>query len=102
MASFATVAKASDIEDGDLRAFDVEGTKVTVAKVGGHFYAFDDTCTHLHCPLSEGELEDTTVTCLCHFSQFDVRSGAVLSPPAVEPVRTYGVRVEGDALQVEV
>ena len=102
MAKFVTAARTSDLEDGDMRAFDLEGRKIAVANVGGDFYAFDDTCTHLRCPLSEGELEEITVTCPCHFSQFDVTTGDVLNPPAFEPVKTYRTRVEGDALQVEV
>ena len=102
VASFVPVAQASDLEDGDMRAFELERRKVAVANVGGAFHAFDDTCTHLRCPLSEGELEGTTVTCPCHFSQFDVTTGEVSTPPALEPVKTYRTHVEGDALQVEV
>ncbi len=102
MARFVTVARASDLEDGDMQAFELEGTRVAIANVGGAFYAFEDTCTHLRCPLSQGDLEETTVTCPCHFSQFDVTTGDVMTPPALEPVRTYRTRLEGDALQVEV
>jgi nitrite reductase/ring-hydroxylating ferredoxin subunit len=41
------------------------------------------------------------VTCLCHFSQFDVRTGEVLGGPADEPVRSRTVTVEGDGLLIE-
>jgi 3-phenylpropionate/trans-cinnamate dioxygenase ferredoxin subunit len=44
----------------------------------------------------------TTVTCTCHGSEFDVRTGKVLAPPATAPVKVYPVRVAGDALQIEV
>jgi nitrite reductase/ring-hydroxylating ferredoxin subunit len=57
-------------------------TKVAVANVGGTFYASDYTCTHLGCSLAEGDLEETTLTCRCHGSQFDVSSGAVVWGPA--------------------
>jgi nitrite reductase/ring-hydroxylating ferredoxin subunit len=99
---FATVAKAGDIQPGQLVAFDVEGTQIAIANVDGVFYAFDDTCTHKRCSLAQGDLDGTTVFCPCHGSVFDVTTGAVLAPPAVEPVGSYRVRVEGDALQVEV
>jgi 3-phenylpropionate/trans-cinnamate dioxygenase ferredoxin component len=72
-----------------------------VANVGGTFYAFDDTCTHLQCSLAEGALEETTVTCTCHGSQFDVTSGAVLQGPAQEPVGTYETRIEDGNLEIE-
>ncbi len=49
-----------------------------------------------------GYLDGTTVTCLCHSSEFDVTTGAVLSGPAEEPARSYQVQVDGDDLQVEI
>jgi len=102
VANVVTVARVSDIEDGEMRAFDVAGVRVVVAKVEGQFLAFDDTCTHWACSLADGDLEGAMVTCPCHGSQFDVRTGALLHPPAVRPVRTYRVRVVGNELQVEV
>lgn len=99
---FTTVAKAGDIPPGELAAFNVEGTQVAIANVDGVFYAFDDTCTHRRCSLAEGDLEGTTVVCPCHGSVFDVTTGAVLAPPAVVPVGSYRVWVEGDALLVDV
>jgi nitrite reductase/ring-hydroxylating ferredoxin subunit len=53
------------------------------------------------CSLAEGDLEETTVICPCHGSEFDVTSGAVLQGPAREPVATYETRVEGDNLEVK-
>ena len=76
------VGKAGAVQDGEMRVFDVGGTKVNVANARGHLYAFDDTCTHMGCSLANGDLEGTTVTCACHGSQFDVTSGAVLRGPA--------------------
>lgn len=99
---FVTVAKTDQIPAGGLAAFDVRGTSIAVANVGGTFYAFGDTCTHEQCSLAEGDLAGTTVTCMCHGAEFDVRSGKVLAPPAPLPVSVYRTRVEGDALQIEV
>ena len=101
MAEFAGVSGAGDLGEGEMRAFDVHGTKITVANVGGVFHAFDDTCTHMACSLAEGDLEETTVICPCHGSEFDVRSGEVLQGPAREPLGTYETRVEGGNLEVE-
>ena len=69
------IGNAKDVGDGQMRVFDVSGTKVNVANADGHLYAFDDTCTHMGCSLANGELDGTTVTCACHGSQFDVTSG---------------------------
>jgi nitrite reductase/ring-hydroxylating ferredoxin subunit len=101
MAEYVAVARAEDLEGGEMRAFEVRGTKIAVANVDGAFYAFDDTCTHMRCSLAGGDLEETTVICPCHGSEFDVRSGAVLQGPAREPVETYETRVEVGSLEVK-
>jgi nitrite reductase/ring-hydroxylating ferredoxin subunit len=101
MAEFVAVGRADDLGEGDMGAFGVRGTRIAVANVGGTFYAFDDTCTHMQCSLAEGDLEETTVICPCHGSEFDVRNGAVLQGPAREPVETYEARVEGDNLEIK-
>ena len=95
------VGSTKDIAAGQMRVFDVEGTRVNVAHANGHFYAFDDACTHASCSLAKGTLAGTTVTCSCHGSQFDVTSGAVLSGPAQRPERSRQVQIEGDILLVE-
>ena len=95
------VGSAKDIAAGQMRVFDVEGTKVNVANANGHLYAFDDACTHTRCSLAKGTLAGTTVTCSCHGSQFDVTSGAVLRGPAQRPERSRRVQVEGENLLVE-
>src|SRR5688500_20403766 len=97
-----TTIKTSEIPAGGIVAVDVRGTQVAVANVDGTYYAFDDACTHEQCSLTEmGELAGTTVTCTCHGSEFDVRTGKVLAAPATVPVRVYPTRVEGDARSEE-
>ncbi len=95
------VGNSKDVVAGQMRVFDVAGTKVSVTSADGHLYAFDDTCTHTGCSLAKGKLDGTTVTCACHGSQFDVTSGAVLRGPAARPVRSRLVRVEGEDLLIE-
>jgi nitrite reductase/ring-hydroxylating ferredoxin subunit len=101
MAEFVAVARAEDVKEGEMRAFDVRNAKIAVANIGGTFYAFGDICTHMGCSLAEGDLEQTTVTCPCHGSEFDVTSGEVLRGPAREPVGVYEVRAEGENLEVK-
>ena len=102
-AEFLTTIKTSEVPAGGIVAVDVRGTQVAVANVDGTFYAFDDACTHEECSLTEmGELAGTTVTCTCHGSEFDVRTGTVLAPPATVPVKVYATRIEGDTLQIDI
>ena len=100
---FVTAIKTNEIPIGGVTAVDVRGTRIAVANVGGTYYAFDDACTHEQCSLAEeGQLAGTTLTCTCHGSEFDVRTGNVLAPPATLPLKAYRTRVDSDALQIEV
>jgi len=67
----------------------------------GGVYAVVDNCTHENYPLSEGWVEDTQVECALHGSCFDLRTGNPDVPPAVVPVRTFPVRVDGDDVLVD-
>jgi nitrite reductase/ring-hydroxylating ferredoxin subunit len=102
MAEFVTVGRTDDLSEGKMQAFYVQHTQIAVANVGGTFYAFSDTCTHMECSLAEGDLEETTVICPCHGSEFDVTSGEVLAPPAREPVGSYETRAVGKNLEIKV
>jgi nitrite reductase/ring-hydroxylating ferredoxin subunit len=95
------IENAADIGEGEMRVFDVAGTKVNIASVSGELHAFDDTCTHRACSLAKGKLEGTTVTCPCHGSQFDVTTGEVLRGPAQSAVRSSLVQTEGESVLVE-
>lgn len=100
MAEPITVGGKDDVPEGEMRQYQVGGEDVAVANVAGELHAFGDVCTHQQCSLAEGDLEGTTVTCFCHGSQFDVTTGDVLNGPAVDPVQTYRVVVEGDDLRI--
>ena len=102
MAEFVAVGRPDGLSEGDMRAFNVEDTLIAVANVGGTFYAFDDTCTHMECSLAEGDLEETTVICPCHGSEFDVTSGKVLAPPARERVASYETGVVDENIEIKV
>jgi nitrite reductase/ring-hydroxylating ferredoxin subunit len=101
MGEFVRVGSASELADGDLAAYEVDGRYVAVARVGDAYRAFDDVCTHRGCSLSEGELDGSVVVCPCHAGEYDVHTGEVLGGPPPEPVRTYVVRVTGDDLEIE-
>jgi len=52
--------------------------------------------------LSEGTVEGTEVTCPWHGAKFDLRTGALLGPPARQGLRSYPVRVSGTDIEIEV
>ncbi len=66
--------------------------------MAGSIYAIEDVCTHDGGELDQGELEGERIMCPRHGAYFDVTTGAALTLPAITPVRTYRVRVEGDEI----
>ena len=54
MAEFVTVGDSSEVPEGEVKAFDVNGAEVAVARLEGQVFAFSDICTHRHCNLATG------------------------------------------------
>ena len=99
--SFITVAHQEEVPEGEMRSFDVAGRKIAVANSQGDLFAFGDVCTHRGCLLHEGRVQGTTVTCPCHGSQFDVRTGAVLHGPATAPEPVFEIALENGDIKLK-
>jgi 3-phenylpropionate/trans-cinnamate dioxygenase ferredoxin component len=97
---FVSPDHLADPEGSLLRIDDDRCGAVAVAIVDGRAYAFQDTCTHQQCSLSEGFLDEYAVICPCHQSVFDVRTGEVLLGPASAALRTFDCALDGDAVSV--
>lgn len=100
--AFVQVARIGDIAPGGVKYVDVDGEKIAVCHVGGRFYAVAGICTHDGGSLDQGQVDGYEIECPRHGARFDVRSGAVKRLPAVMPLPTYELRVEGDAILIEV
>ncbi len=94
------VGAAGDEPAGTLRRVDVGERAVCLARTDDGWLAFDDTCTHEECSLAEGELDGEVVICPCHGSEFDVRTGDVVTPPALDPLPIYEAREDAGKLFV--
>ena len=97
-----TVAEAAELQPGQIREVRVGGAEIALYNVGGQFFATTNVCTHDEAYLSDGELFGHVVECPLHGARFDVRSGKVLSLPAVYPLKTYEVRVADGKVQVRI
>ena len=100
MEGFVEAAKVGELSAGEMKLVEVADERVVLINVDGNLYAISDTCTHAECPLSEGSLEGNVLECDCHGSQFNVMTGEVESGPAIEPVPTYAVNIEGDTVLI--
>jgi len=98
--TWVTAVSVSDLPDGDAMRFDHDGLCVAVFNSGGNFFATVGICSHEHAFMSEGYLDGHVIECPLHQALFDIRTGAVLSPPATEPLRVYKTRVNDGQVQV--
>lgn len=76
----------------------IDGIPIAVVKdSSGAVHAIGDTCTHGEISLAEGFVEDETLECWAHGSQFSLVTGKPLNLPAYEPVPVYPVElIDGD------
>jgi 3-phenylpropionate/trans-cinnamate dioxygenase ferredoxin subunit len=80
----------------------IEGKPVKINKVGNEVFAIEDNCSHQDAALSEGEQTGYKIECWLHAAEFDLRTGEALTPPAVQPIKTYPVTVNGNNVVVEI
>jgi nitrite reductase/ring-hydroxylating ferredoxin subunit len=83
----------SELSENSVRRVEAGGKTLAVYNIGGQFYATDDECTHGAASLADGLLDGDVIECTLHFGAFDVKTGAVVSPPCSIPLRTYKVEV---------
>ena len=92
----------SEVPPGSMRAVDLGDKKIMIVNVDGKLFATDRVCTHETADLSTGFLIGSVVTCPLHLSRFDVVTGEVQNAPATVPLMTYGLKVEGTSVYVQV
>lgn len=99
---FVKVAVKKDVVSGRLMSVEANGNAILLTNLGDHYYAIGDTCTHMGCMLSDGELTGENVKCVCHGSIFSLKIGGVVKGPARQPESAYQVKVEGEDIMVAV
>jgi nitrite reductase/ring-hydroxylating ferredoxin subunit len=95
------LCKTDEVPVGEVRKVETAGLALAVYNVDGTFYVTDDACTHGPGQLSEGFLEGCEIECNFHQGKFDVRTGEVVAPPCMVPVKTYKAFVEDGTVYIE-
>ncbi len=100
--AFVTVCDLDELPIGLGRAFEVGGHRVALFRTRtGNVFAVADRCPHKGGPLADGMLAGDQVVCPLHAFRFDPTTGGC-DQPAVCPVATYPVEVEGGVVRVGV
>jgi 3-phenylpropionate/trans-cinnamate dioxygenase ferredoxin subunit len=102
MASWIPLCPFDQLRKEGLFVLELPSTSIAVFWTGGEALAVENICTHDGGELAGGPVEGTRVTCPRHGACFDLKTGAVLAPPAYEPIRTYPVRIREGQVEIEI
>jgi apoptosis-inducing factor 3 len=97
---FSAGVRLSDLpEEGTLagRARDVP---ILVSRFAGELFAVGGACTHYSAALADGLVHSGEVRCPLHHACFDLKTGAPLRAPALDPLDRWRVDQEGELLFV--
>jgi 3-phenylpropionate/trans-cinnamate dioxygenase ferredoxin subunit len=99
---YEKLARIDDIpENGVLAVVKSDGQQVCLIRSRGRVSAVSNTCTHQEFEMSLGDvLPDGTIQCAWHGARFDCATGEVRQGPALFPLPTFEVRVEGSHILV--
>lgn len=92
---------AAEVPEGEALKVETQGLSLAVFNVDGSFHVTDDACTHGPGSLSEGFLDGEVIECNFHQGCFNVRTGEVVKPPCIVPLRTYTAIVEDGVVYAE-
>src|SRR5262249_56319264 len=96
------LCSAGEVAYGTALKGETHGLTLAVFNVDGEFYVMDDACTHGPGSLSEGYIEGDVVECNFHNGQFNIRTGEVVLPPCMIPMKTYAAIIEDGKVFIEV
>jgi nitrite reductase/ring-hydroxylating ferredoxin subunit len=96
------LCSTSDVEIGAALRVEKDDLTLAVFNLDGEFFVIDDACTHGPGSLSEGYVEGDVVECNFHNGQFNIKTGEVVSPPCMVPVKTYRAIVDDGKVFIEV
>jgi 3-phenylpropionate/trans-cinnamate dioxygenase ferredoxin subunit len=99
--AFVKAARVSDIPPGRVKVVELEEEDVALCNVDGEIYAVVNVCTHDEGPLGEGYLLGDEIECPRHGARFNVRTGEVKTLPAIIPIPTLEVKIDGDDVWVD-
>lgn len=101
MSDWIDVTTVENFLSGTCRIVATDEISIVVFNLDGCYYAVENRCTHEEAKLSEGVLEGEEIICPLHGAHFSVVTGAALTAPAYENLRTFPVRVINGWVEVD-
>lgn len=101
MSKLIPLVRVDEFPHGSRLHHDLSEESVILLNIDGEYFCIADLCTHDGGPLEDGAVCDHQIECPRHGARFDVRTGKVTRLPAIDPIPTYPVVVEGGVIYVE-
>jgi nitrite reductase/ring-hydroxylating ferredoxin subunit/uncharacterized membrane protein len=99
--AFTPVIAAAEVPEATPTKVMFGSTAVMLVRRGDVVLALKDTCSHAGGPLSQGELDDDTITCPWHFSMFRLGDGSVVHGPAGTRQVSYLARIADGQVELQ-
>ena len=97
------LCKAAEVAPGSVvRVETALGLTLAVFNLDGDYYVTDDACTHGPGSLSEGCIDGDIIECNFHQGMFNIRTGEVVAPPCIVPIKTYKAVVADGTVYIDV
>jgi len=97
---FYEIAPADELPNGERLFVNIDDIPIIIINIAESFYAIKDQCSHEDLDLGDGDLEGYNLSCPHHGAHFDIRTGDVLSLPAVEGIPAYPTRVRDGMIEI--
>lgn len=94
------LCKESEMKDGEMREFVIEGSSILLVKSNGTFSAVGNKCSHYGAPLSKGFLAGDRVRCPWHGACFNVKTGDIEEYPGLDSLPCFKVTVENGSVHI--
>ncbi|XP_069766842.1 apoptosis inducing factor mitochondria associated 4 [Narcine bancroftii] len=88
------ICSVDEMNDGEMREFEVENNKLLVIKSNGEFSAIGHLCAHCGVPLVKGVLSNGKVRCARHGACFNIKTGDIEEYPSLDGLQCYQVKVQ--------
>jgi nitrite reductase/ring-hydroxylating ferredoxin subunit len=97
------VATTADFTHTDRKLVDLGGNhQIGIFKVGDEFFAVSAWCSHQKATIMSGDVEGHEIECPLHAARFDLKTGRHLCLPAVRPIASYPLKVDGETISLRV
>jgi len=101
-AQILTLCSKDEVEEGSVLRVQKDALDLAVYCVESVYYVTDNLCTHGPGYMAEGYLDGHVIECDFHSGAFDIRTGEVVAPPCMVPLKTYAVMDDPADVKIEI